>query len=86
MDAVEPATVDQALAVVAAVDGVRAVPDLRMRWIGHTLHAEADVTVDPGLTVVEGHDLAHHVEQHLIAHVGRLGSATVHVSPATLSV
>ena len=82
MDAVDPGTVDQAHAVVAAVDGVRAVPDLKLRWIGHTLHAEADVTVDRGLTVVEGHDLAHHVEEHLVAYVGRLGSATVHVSPA----
>jgi cation diffusion facilitator family transporter len=83
MDAVDPATVDRALAVVGAVDGVRGVPDLRMRWIGHTLHAEADVSVDPGLSVVEGHDLAHHVEEHLVAYVGRLGSATVHVSPSS---
>jgi cation diffusion facilitator family transporter len=81
MDAVDPATVDQAMTAIRSVDGVDDVPDLRIRWIGHTLHAEADVTVDPNLSVVEGHDLAHHVEEHLIAYVGRLSAATIHVSP-----
>jgi hypothetical protein len=51
--------------------------------IGHSLHAEADVTVDPRLRVVEDHELAHHVEEHLIAFVGRLTAATIHVSPAS---
>jgi cation diffusion facilitator family transporter len=81
MDAVDPATVDQADAAIRSVDGVEAVSELRIRWIGHALRAEADITVDPDLTVVQGHDLAHHVEQHLIAYVGRLSAATVHVSP-----
>jgi cation diffusion facilitator family transporter len=81
MDAVDIGTVDQATAAIQSVDGVRAVNDLRIRWIGHTLHAEADVSVDVHLSVVEGHDLAHHVEEHLIAYVGRLTAATIHVSP-----
>jgi divalent metal cation (Fe/Co/Zn/Cd) transporter len=82
MDAVDPATVDQATAAIHSVDGVEAVSDLRIRWIGHSLRAEADITVDPHLSLVEGHDLAHHVEEHLIAYVGRLTAATIHVSPA----
>jgi cation diffusion facilitator family transporter len=81
MDAVDPATVDQAMTAIRSVDGVEDVPELRIRWIGHTLHAEADVSVDPRLSLVEGHELAHHVEQHLIAYVGRLRAATIHVSP-----
>ena len=83
MDAVDPSTVDRALEAIRTVDGVEGVADLRMRWIGHSLRAEADVTVDPRLSVVEGHDLAHHVEEHLVAYVGRLDAATVHVSPRT---
>jgi cation diffusion facilitator family transporter len=81
MDAVDPATVDRALAAIRTVEGVEGVADLRMRWIGHSLRAEADVTVDPQLSVVEGHEVAHHVEEHLVAYVGRLDAATVHVSP-----
>jgi cation diffusion facilitator family transporter len=81
MDAVDPATVEQATAAIHGVEGVEAVADLRLRWIGHSLRAEADITVDPTLTVVQGHDLAHHVEEHLIAYVSRLTAATIHVSP-----
>ncbi|MEO7236853.1 MAG: cation diffusion facilitator family transporter [Lapillicoccus sp.] len=82
MDAVEPDLVDQAVAAVSTVDGVREVRDLKIRWIGHTLRAEADVTVDGGLTVGEAHELAHHAEAHLLHDVRRLTAATIHVSPA----
>jgi len=81
MDAVDPAIVDQATAAIATVDGVKEVRELRIRWIGHTLRAEADITVDPTLTVAEGHRLAHHAEDHLLSDVRRLSAATVHVSP-----
>jgi cation diffusion facilitator family transporter len=83
MDAVDPGTVDQALAAIVSVDGVEAVSDLRIRWIGHSLRAEADITVAPDLSLVQAHDLAHHAEQHLITYVGRLNAATIHVSPRT---
>jgi cation diffusion facilitator family transporter len=81
MDAVDPAIVDQAAAAIAAVEGVREIRELRLRWIGHTLRAEADICVDPALSVVEAHGLAHHAEDHLLADVRRLSAATVHVSP-----
>jgi cation diffusion facilitator family transporter len=82
MDAVDPSLVDAATNAVATVEGVRGVPDLRVRWIGHTLRAEADITVDDGLTLAQAHDIAHHAERHLLADVRRLNAATIHVSPA----
>ena len=82
MDAVDPGLVDQATAAVTSVEGISAVRDLRIRWIGHTLRAEVDVTVPSDLTVVEAHDLAHHAEAHLLHQVRRLTAATVHASPA----
>ena len=82
MDAVDPDLVAQAVHAVETVDGVREVRDMRVRWIGHTLRAEADISVDSDLTVIEAHDLAHHAEAHLLADVGRLSAATIHVSPA----
>ena len=82
MDAVDPQLVAQAVAAVAEVDGVLAVDALRIRWIGHTLRAEADVTVDPSLSLVAAHDIAHHAEDHLLVGVRRLTAATVHASPA----
>jgi cation diffusion facilitator family transporter len=82
MDAVDPDLVDQATAAVASVTGISGVRELRIRWIGHTLRAEVDVTVPAHLTVTEAHDLAHHAEAHLLDQVRRLTAATVHASPA----
>jgi cation diffusion facilitator family transporter len=82
MDAVDPDLVDQATAAVTSVTGISGVRDLRIRWIGHTLRAEVDVTVPSRLTVTEAHDLAHHAEAHLLDQVRRLTAATVHASPA----
>jgi divalent metal cation (Fe/Co/Zn/Cd) transporter len=45
------------------------------------LRAEADITVDPALSVGEAHDLAHHAEQHLLIYVRRLTAANIHASP-----
>jgi cation diffusion facilitator family transporter len=81
MDAVDPDLVDQASASIATVEGVTEIRELRIRWIGHTLRAEADITVAPDLTVAAAHDLAHHAEEHLLADVRRLTAANVHVSP-----
>jgi len=81
MDAVDPDIVDRATAAIATLDGISEIRDLRIRWIGHTLRAEADVTVSPLLTVGEAHDVAHHAEAHLVAEVRRLNAATIHVSP-----
>jgi cation diffusion facilitator family transporter len=81
MDAVDPGLVEQASVAVSSVTGVGTVRELRIRWIGHTLRAEVDVTVDPALTVVEAHELAHHAERHLLADVSRLTAANVHTSP-----
>jgi cation diffusion facilitator family transporter len=82
MDAVDPDLVDQATAAVTSVTGISGVRELRIRWIGHTLRAEVDVTVPADLTVTEAHDLAHHAEAHLLDQVRRLTAATVHASPA----
>ena len=82
MDAVSPDLVQTARDAVESVDGVLEVRDLRLRWIGHTLRAEADVTVPPDLPVKAGHDIAHHAEDHLLQRLPRLTSAVIHVSPA----
>ena len=33
---------------------------MRVRWIGHTLRVEADITVGDAITVTQAHDVAHH--------------------------
>ncbi|MFF5214083.1 cation diffusion facilitator family transporter [Micromonospora sp. NPDC000442] len=81
MDAVDPALVDQAETVLRAVDGVQDVTSVRLRWIGHRLHAEADLVVDARLTVVTAHEIAADAEHQLTHAVPRLTTATVHTDP-----
>lgn len=81
MDAVDPHLVASARAAIRTVDGVSEIRALRLRWIGHTLHADADVTVVGDLSLAEGHDIAHHAEEHLLEALPRLGSAVIHVGP-----
>jgi cation diffusion facilitator family transporter len=81
MDAVDPALVDQATTALVSVEGVKEVRELRIRWIGHRLRAEADITADSSLTITQAHELAHLAEDRLLAGVRRLNAANVHISP-----
>ncbi len=51
LDGVDPALVDAAEAALADRPGVRAVRSVRMRWVGHRLHADAELDVDPALSL-----------------------------------
>ncbi|KAK1185651.1 cation diffusion facilitator family transporter [Streptomyces sp. NBS 14/10] len=82
MDSVDPALVDKGEAAVREVAGVREVKELRMRWIGHKLRAEATVEVDGALSVRESHAVSVDVEHALIHAVPRLTAALVHTDPA----
>jgi cation diffusion facilitator family transporter len=81
MDRVDPALVDHAEQELRAVPGIRDVSGLRLRWIGHRLHAEAGIVVDSGLTLLAAHEIAADAEHQLTHHVPRLAGATVHVDP-----
>ncbi|MCX4389383.1 cation diffusion facilitator family transporter [Micromonospora peucetia] len=81
MDAIDPALVDQAETTLRAVDGVRDVTTVRLRWIGHRLHAEAELVVDTHLSLVAAHEIAADAEHQLTHVVPRLTSATVHTDP-----
>ncbi|MFI9624098.1 cation diffusion facilitator family transporter [Streptomyces sp. NPDC052042] len=78
MDSVDPALVTGAHTALRAVEGVLGTGQVRMRWIGHELRAEAEIVVDPRLTVVEAHRIAVAAEHALIHAVPRLTATTVH--------
>lgn len=81
MDAVDPALVDQAERVLSTIPGVREVASLRLRWIGHQLHAEADIVVDADLTLLTAHQIAADAAHQLTHAVPRLTTVTVHTDP-----
>lgn len=82
LDAVDPTLVDQAERALRDTDGVRDVGWIRLRWVGHSLTAEADVEVAPDLSVIDAHTIAHHAEHRLIHALPRLDRATIHPHPS----
>lgn len=82
LDGIDPELVDAAEAALAAEPGVTAVRSVRMRWIGHRLHADAELDIDPATSLSQAHRIAHEAEHTLSHAVPRLTSALVHAYPA----
>jgi cation diffusion facilitator family transporter len=81
MDGVDPVIRDESEAVLAEVPGVEGVGEVRVRWIGHRLHAEAEITIDEGRTIAEAHDIAERARHALLHEVPHLASAIIHADP-----
>jgi len=81
MDAVDPTLVDAAETSLRAIPGVVSVRRVRMRWIGHEIHADADLDIDQGATLTAAHQLAHDAERALVGAVPKLTGAVVHAYP-----
>ena len=82
MDAVDPQLIDRAETTLRTIPGVRDVTAVRMRWIGHSLHAEANLVVDDHLTLLQAHEVAADAEHQLAHAIPRLTGATLHTDPA----
>ena len=83
LDGVDPVLVDTAEQALAAEPGVVAVRSVRMRWIGHRLHADAELDVAPETSLAEAHRLAHSAEHSLTHAVPKLATALIHAYPGT---
>jgi cation diffusion facilitator family transporter len=83
MDAVEPELLIRAEQAALAEDGVEGVSNLRARWIGHSIHAEALITADCELNLVEAHQVAERARHAMLHAVPKLTDVTVHVDPCT---
>ena len=82
IDAIDPELVDAAEAALAAEPGVTAVRSVKMRWIGHRIHADAELDIDPATSLTEAHRIAHEAEHTLTHAVPKLSTALVHAYPA----
>jgi cation diffusion facilitator family transporter len=81
MDAVDPGLTAQLERETLAVPAVRGCDGIRIRWIGHELHAELNLTVDGELTVRQAHDITEDARHRLLHQVGRLAGVIIHVNP-----
>jgi cation diffusion facilitator family transporter len=81
LDGVEPEAIEEIRHAACHVPGVEDVSEVRARWLGHRLHAEVNVAVDPDLSVDEGHAIAREVNHQLLHHLSYLSGAVIHVDP-----
>jgi cation diffusion facilitator family transporter len=85
IDGIDPAIPAEIREWAMHVDGVREISEVRVRWIGHRLHAEVNIAVDPRLSVEAGHAIAKEARHHLLDHLEYLDNAIIHVDPLNAS-
>ena len=85
LDGVDPEVIDEINHTAGHVQGVGDVGEVRVRWLGHRLHAELNVAVNPALSVEGGHNIANEVRHRLLHHLRYLSNATIHIDPANAS-
>ncbi len=82
MDASDPETVEQVRRQALEVQGVESVDQVRVRWIGHELHATVELSVLGTLSIAAAHEIAEVVHHRLLHQVPRLVDVTIHTNPS----
>jgi cation diffusion facilitator family transporter len=85
LDGVDPEVVGEIKHAVNHIPDVRGVTEVRVRWLGHRLHAELNVAVSPEISVEKGHEIAKEVRHRLLHQLRYLSNATVHIDPVNAS-
>lgn len=81
LDGIEPEILANVEHAPTHVPGVLEVHEARARWLGHKVHADLHITVEPDLSVADSHAIVDRVQAALAEHIPALGDATVHVCP-----
>lgn len=85
LDGVDPEVVEEIKHSINHTPGVQNVSEVRIRWLGHRLHAEVNIAVNPKLSVEEGHEIAKEVRHQILHHLRYLSNATIHIDPTNAS-
>jgi len=85
LDGVDPEVLDEIKEAVRPIQGVHDVTEVRVRWLGHRLHAEINISVSPELSVEKGHEIAKEVRHQILHQVRYLNNATIHIDPLNAS-
>jgi len=85
LDGAEPRIIDEIRHAAAHVAEVKDVTEVRARWLGHRLHAEVNIAVNPQMTIAQAHAVATEVRHQLLHHLSYLSLVVIHVDPADQS-
>jgi len=79
---VYPELVNQIRDIAKTVSGVVATEKCYVRKAGMKFHIDLHAVVDGGLTVTEGHEIAHQLKDTLMEQIPEIGNVLVHIEPA----
>jgi cation diffusion facilitator family transporter len=85
LDGVDPAVLAEVRHAVRHTAEVQEVTQVRVRWVGHWLHAELNIAMSPHLSIAQGHAIATEVRHQLLHHMPHLANAIIHVDPLEAS-
>ncbi len=79
MDAAEPVVTDTLERTARDVPGVLGTHCARVRWVGHRLHGELHIEVDPQIGVSRAHEISEEVQHALFHALPRLCDVAIHI-------
>ena len=85
LDGAEPRVIAEIRHTAEHVPQVKEVTEVRARWLGHRLHVEMNIAVDPDLTIAQAHAIAADVRHRLLHHLNYVSLVVIHVDPADQS-
>jgi len=85
LDGADPQVIDEIRHAATHSPQVKGVSEVRARWLGHRLHVELNIAVDPKLTIAEAHAIATDVRHRLLHTFDYLSLVVTHVDPADKS-
>lgn len=85
IDGVDPTFVEQIRSTAKKVMGVLDISEVRIRWLGHRLFADANIAVESNLPVDKAHEIAGRVRHELLHNLNFLSDVIIHVDPINAS-
>jgi divalent metal cation (Fe/Co/Zn/Cd) transporter len=83
LDGAEPGITTELRHAADRAIGVIRVDAVRARWLGHRLHAEMTLAVDPSLSVAEAGTVMKDIREYARHHLPALESLHIEVVPAS---
>ncbi len=83
MDAVDPQIVADVEKAAQQIPGVQEVSSVQARWLGHSIHVEAEIIANKDLKLSEAHAVAEEVRHAVIHAVPKIARVAIHVDPST---
>lgn len=80
LDGIDPGILNEISHAASHVDGLGTIKDARARWIGHRLHVDITVAIDPATPIATANRLAEHLRRELAEHIPALERTTIQFS------